>query len=162
MILSKFVKNKKGFTLIEVLLSITILGVVTIGMLSLFTQAYSYTKMNENRTVAINVARNALIYMERQDFDLIKNFVSATSITYQEFCTTLDTQNRLACEAVLKPTINNVVYDNIKISLYKYNKENLTESERNQLNGYLIGITVTVDVNPAIVIEGVIVDESIR
>ncbi len=162
MILLKIIKNKKGFTLIEVLLSITILSVVTIGMLSLFTQAYSYTKMNENRTVALNVARNALIYMERQDFDFIKNLISHTSITYKEICTSLDSNNRRACEAVLKPTINNIVYDNIEISLYEYNKENVPEKEKIQLNGYLVGITVTVDVNPPIVIEGVITDESIR
>lgn len=67
------IKNEKGLTLIEVLLSITILGIVLTTFLAYFNNAYSYTKMNEDKTVGINVARYVLNYFEQQDYTKIKN-----------------------------------------------------------------------------------------
>ncbi len=68
-------RNERGFTLLEVLLSITILGIVIISFLSFFNQAYSYTKKNEDKTVGINVARNVLYYMEQQDYTRMKSYL---------------------------------------------------------------------------------------
>ena len=56
-----FMNNQKGISLLEVLLSITILSIITLSILSFFNQAYDYTKRNEDKTVGINVARNVLI-----------------------------------------------------------------------------------------------------
>lgn len=64
--------NENGLTLIEVLLSITILGIIATTFLSFFSNAYSYTKMNEDKTVGINVARYVLNYFEQQDYDKVK------------------------------------------------------------------------------------------
>ena len=68
----KNLQNQSGFTLVEVLLSITLLGIVLISFLGLFNQAYSYTNKNENKTVGINVARNVLYYFEQQDYTAIE------------------------------------------------------------------------------------------
>ncbi len=54
-----------GFTLIETLLSITLLSAVAIGLFSFFTHAMTYTADNERRTVAINVARGTMAYFEK-------------------------------------------------------------------------------------------------
>ncbi len=62
------IKNKKGFTLIEVLVSITILGIVLMSFMNFFMQAGSFTNMNQKKTVAVNVARNALMFVESQSF----------------------------------------------------------------------------------------------
>jgi len=61
----KFIRNSKGLTLIEVLLSLTILSIILLGIMNFFTQAYSYTNLNQKKTAGINVARNALTYMEQ-------------------------------------------------------------------------------------------------
>ncbi|TXK91987.1 prepilin-type N-terminal cleavage/methylation domain-containing protein, partial [Parageobacillus sp. SY1] len=64
--------SSKGFTLLEVLASITILSIVAIGMFSFFTNAMQYTTYNQDKTVAINIARGVLAYMERLDFTALK------------------------------------------------------------------------------------------
>ncbi|EIJ79052.1 hypothetical protein PB1_15879 [Bacillus methanolicus PB1] len=66
--LKKFLHNSKGLTLIEILVSLTILGIIMIGCMKFFTQAYSYTNMNQKKTAAINVARNAMMYIENESF----------------------------------------------------------------------------------------------
>lgn len=60
--------QESGLTLIEVLLSMTILGIIFISVMNLFSQSYTYTKANEDKTVGINVARNVLNYMEHVPF----------------------------------------------------------------------------------------------
>lgn len=69
----KIFSNEKGFTLIEILLSVTILGIIMIGVMGFFTQAYSYTNMNQKKTAGINVARNALMHIERENFIFVRN-----------------------------------------------------------------------------------------
>lgn len=87
----KFFDNDRGFTLLEVLLSVTILSIVIISFLAFFNQAYSYTKQNEDKTVFINVARNVLYYMEQQDYTAMNAYLgndSTKEITFDD-CTKL-------------------------------------------------------------------------
>ncbi|MGG1514948.1 prepilin-type N-terminal cleavage/methylation domain-containing protein [Paenibacillus oryzisoli] len=58
----------EGFTLIEVLAATVILSIASLGMMAFFLHAMSYNKGNQNKTVMINLARNALFYMEKQSF----------------------------------------------------------------------------------------------
>jgi prepilin-type N-terminal cleavage/methylation domain-containing protein len=60
--------NERGMTLVEVLVSLVILTILFTGAMQFFSQAYSYTSMNQNKTVGINVARNAMSFMEKQSF----------------------------------------------------------------------------------------------
>ncbi|AIE60918.1 type IV pilus modification PilV family protein [Bacillus methanolicus] len=66
--LKKILYSSKGLTLVEILASLTILGIILIGCMKFFTQAYSYTNMNQKKTAAINVARNAMMYIENESF----------------------------------------------------------------------------------------------
>lgn len=67
--LSKLVRqSEKGVTLVELLLAITILSVVLLTFTRFFYQAGTYNLSNQNKTVALNVARNAMMYMEKQPF----------------------------------------------------------------------------------------------
>lgn len=61
--------RQQGFTLIEVLAAIVILSIVSLVLTSYFTNAMSYSKSNQNRTIMVNLARNALFYAEKQDFE---------------------------------------------------------------------------------------------
>ncbi|MFC5733675.1 type IV pilus modification PilV family protein [Cytobacillus gottheilii] len=79
----KILSSTKGLTLIEVLASLTILSIVLIGIMSFFTQAFSYTNKNETKTAAVNVARNALMYVENQSFIEMREKFSSSNSTNQ-------------------------------------------------------------------------------
>jgi prepilin-type N-terminal cleavage/methylation domain-containing protein len=66
--LKKISNSSKGLTLIEVLLSLAILSIILLGSMKFFTQAYSYTSGSQNKTAAVNVARNALMFIENESF----------------------------------------------------------------------------------------------
>jgi len=71
----KLISSTKGLTLIEVLVSLTILSIILLGIMNFFNQAYSYTNSNQKKTAAVNVARNAASFVEQSSFITIKNIV---------------------------------------------------------------------------------------
>lgn len=73
--------KEEGFTLIEVLAAIVILSIVSLVLTSYFTNALSYSKSNQNKTIMVNLARNALFYMEKQDFDKTVDFFVTQNYT---------------------------------------------------------------------------------
>lgn len=72
--LRKRQSDEEGFSLIEVLAAITILSIVSLAMTAFFIQAMSYAKGNQNKTVAVNLARNALFFVEKQSFDVFDQY----------------------------------------------------------------------------------------
>lgn len=74
-----FAKRDEGFTLLEILAAITIVSVVSLAMMAFFVNALSSAKGNQNKTVVVNLARNALYYIEKQDFDTLKAYFMSTS-----------------------------------------------------------------------------------
>jgi prepilin-type N-terminal cleavage/methylation domain-containing protein len=66
--LSNILRNNQGLTLIEVLVSVTILSTVLLVFLNFFFQAGTYTNMNQKKTVAVNVARNVMMHLEKQSY----------------------------------------------------------------------------------------------
>ncbi|BDG46290.1 MULTISPECIES: prepilin-type N-terminal cleavage/methylation domain-containing protein [Parageobacillus] len=121
-------RASKGFTLMEVLASITILSIVAIGMFSFFTNAMKYTTYNQGKTVAINIARGVLAYMERLDFAALKQYVDNEIQRSDKPFVHLDASycddlplfgdNEQACKKILGPTINNVAYDETRIHVF--------------------------------------------
>jgi prepilin-type N-terminal cleavage/methylation domain-containing protein len=120
------IHRANGFTLLEVLLSITILSTVAIGMFYFFTNAMKYTTYNQGKTVAINIARGVLAYMERLDFATLKQYVD-NEIHHSDkpfvqldasYCNLQLFDNEQVCEAILRPTINNVTYDETRIHVF--------------------------------------------
>ena len=51
------IDNEKGLTLLEVLLSITLLSIVMITFLSFFTNAFRFNSINDDSIQAMNIAR---------------------------------------------------------------------------------------------------------
>ncbi|MCA1318742.1 prepilin-type N-terminal cleavage/methylation domain-containing protein [Bacillus tianshenii] len=74
--MKQIIEKNGGFTLIEVLVSITIFSIILLGMMTFFTNGLSYVKENESKTVATQVARNVMNYMEKQDFQVMEGYLT--------------------------------------------------------------------------------------
>lgn len=141
-----FMNNQKGLSLLEVLISITILSILTITILSFFNQAYDYTKRNQDKTVGINVARNILYYIEQQDYqDIYDTYTTELNplgtdpkIELTKASCSKFSSNTKVCEDFFSTRINNAQFDTT-----------VTISQPNDplLQGYLFPVKVTVTWN---------------
>ncbi|PLS16870.1 hypothetical protein CVD28_14535 [Bacillus sp. M6-12] len=141
-----FFQDNEGMTLIEVLLAVTILGILSISIMGIFNQAYDFTKKNEDKTVGINVARNILYFMEQQDYSAINEGVVEAQNTRPltaDDCTRTyrdkDDNNKEKpvftgnCSGVLNTTVNDIPY-----------RAEIEVQKHSTLSKYLIPISVTV------------------
>lgn len=169
-------KKEKGFTLIEVLAAIVILSIVSLVLTSYFTNAMSYSKSNQNKTIMVNLARNALFYVEKQDFEKMSNFFVTDSLEHKKIvdaggelpmikaseCTTKLTcvysdifVNSGALPDVLNPIINNIKYEiNIRYQsqLHQEMQEGKdsgggVDTRKSEMAPYLIPVEVEVSGN---------------
>lgn len=154
----KLIHNARGLTLVEVLVSITILGIIMTTFLSFFNQAYSYTKKNENKTVGINVARNVLYYFEQQDFEKIyqayfneNDDISEKEINHEN-CndaligekTEMVFDDPSVCKSFFSTKINNVDYESKVIFTKGIESDEVPDKNAPDLQEQLIGVEVTV------------------
>ncbi|WP_248549024.1 type IV pilus modification PilV family protein [Paenibacillus odorifer] len=178
-------KQEKGFTLIEVLAAIVILSIVSLVLTSYFTNAMSYSKSNQNKTIMVNLARNALFYVEKQDFEAMKEFfIKQNHDSIEAAKCQKDTDDSLKCEdykglvqdteilnQVLNPAINGVNYQiDIKYQRDLHNQSlESSDLEKQNMAVYLLPVLVKVsrvdssggpESEP--VVEGYITDEKIR
>lgn len=146
--MKKLFNEQKGFTLLEVLLSLTILSVVVIGLMSFFHNSYNYVNENEDKSIATQIARNVMNYMEKQNYNKFEGYLSHEIDTNEEvhiipldktYCdkkvtikknndtlTSESTSDDIVlfdnvdrCLSILNPVINNEAYsDNAAISIY--------------------------------------------
>ncbi|MBA2940042.1 type II secretion system protein [Paenibacillus sp. CGMCC 1.16610] len=181
--------REEGFTLIEVLAATVILSVASMAMLAFFINAMSYNKGNQNKTVMVNLARNALFYMEKQNYATIHNYfidpstkIQKNSVISSEGCTRNicdkpDLQNlflnpnmKLLWD-VLNPKVNDIEYQ-ISVSYQdKLTEELEKDPVKKGMANYLLPIHVEVSVkdnnvnngrNKPVIVEGYIANESIR
>jgi prepilin-type N-terminal cleavage/methylation domain-containing protein len=168
--MTKFINNHKGLTLIETMLSITILGIVMLGVMTLFKQAYLYTVLNEDKTVGINVARNALMYMKKQSFIELKNYFTDTDKELKilickmpdENGNTIENYQLFAKDASIPSTCQNVEINNTKYEITVKAQEN-----KQNYQNYLIPIKVVVtwernNIERSTQLKGGITSEDIR
>ncbi len=179
-------KQEQGFTLIEVLAAIVILSIVSLVLTSYFTNAMSYSKSNQNKTIMVNLARNALFYVEKQDFDKMKDYFQTQgrdSIEAVE-CTIFNcnsnysslVSNVTTLANVLNPTVNGIRYTiNIIYQSELVDKMSPTPTDgvnpidKSAIKEYLLPVKMEVrqvgsDGQPAytVALEGYITDERIR
>ncbi|WP_342420785.1 prepilin-type N-terminal cleavage/methylation domain-containing protein [Paenibacillus sp. FSL E2-0178] len=179
--------REEGFTLIEVLAAIVILSIVSLVLTSYFTNALSYSKSNQNKTIMVNLARNALFYMEKQDFEAMGNFFKVSDVTAAEHpkiladqCTDVAkvpcsynglVKDETVLQKVLNPSINGINYTiNIAYQADLYSQMKLSEDViKQRAADYLIPVLITVrspEKNSGnateTVVEGYIRDEEIR
>jgi len=170
--------KEEGFTLIEVLAAIVILSIVSLVLTSYFTNALSYSKSNQNKTIMVNLARNALFYMEKQDFDKMEDYFADVTHNTLECsisdgsCGTYNSivDDTVVLEAILNPYINKVQYQ-ISIVYQRATHNNMSTSKTDfdkDISPYLLPVEVIVwDSKDTIrakqtVVEGYITDEKIR
>ncbi|USB33676.1 type II secretion system protein [Paenibacillus sp. YPG26] len=173
----------QGFSLIEVLAAITILSVVALVLSSYFTNSLSYSKKNQNKTIMVNLARNALFYMEKQSFSGLSEYFARTDTLK---CTKKAEDAAQDCSGpadglgtkedivrgVLNPTVNGISY-NVSVQYQKDLHENMKHSADDETKRssakYLLPVKVIVQglgdngsrANETVV-EGYITDETIR
>lgn len=175
-------KQENGFTLIEILAAIVILAIVSLVLTSYFTNAMSYSKSNQNKTIMVNLARNALFYVEKQDFDFLDEYFrkKGNMDIRADQCYRIGPEN-LFCDSykdifntevlanVLNPSINGVQY-HIDI-LYQKKLDDSASSDPTQqvMAKYLLPVNVRVrdsgrnnEKVSETTVEGYITDEQIR
>ena len=80
------VRGQKGVALIEVLVAITILGVVAVGFLSALTTAYGAVIVADRHTKAESLTRTAFEFMRNLPYDHESNFSGSGALppTWQD------------------------------------------------------------------------------
>ncbi|WP_096153199.1 prepilin-type N-terminal cleavage/methylation domain-containing protein [Bacillus sp. FJAT-45066] len=63
----KILENNKGFTLIEILVSIVILSIIIVTFLSFFSQALFYSVKEEDKLTGINIAERIMFNVKQSD-----------------------------------------------------------------------------------------------
>lgn len=58
-------KNERGFTLVEILASLTILGIVFISFMTIFPQMVNVNDRTETKLQTMNIARKELVDLKR-------------------------------------------------------------------------------------------------
>lgn len=162
-----------GFTLVEVLASIIILSIASLTMTAFFNNAMSYNKGNQNKTVLINIARNTLVYMEKQDFVKFKEyFVGKVDANGNEIISPVSRIESVNCTSevcdpklveifgssfptfleVLHPVVNNIQYEvtiRYQEAIVQSNNDTIAPDPDNDidkklLNDYLLPILISV------------------
>lgn len=166
--MKKRIPREEGFTLIEVLAATVILSVAAMAMMAFFINAMSYNKGNQNKTVMVNLARNALFYMEKQNFSEVEKYFNQIGeadgndpIMTMDNCTVVSTggvnctipaKNDLlnsfhGIGNVLRPSVNGKEYDitiTYQSELEKGQADASTPSTEDRMSKYLIPIRVSV------------------
>ncbi|MBD7967684.1 type IV pilus modification PilV family protein [Paenibacillus gallinarum] len=164
------IQKEEGFTLVEVLAATIILSIVSLVVVSYFMNAHSYAKSNQNKTVMVNLARNALVYLEKQDFTKMEEYFKAdkevSPIIKGSSCTQVTEckydslfMNAHSLPEVLNPKVNNVQYelvisyqsklhqqlqDGTKLKSLEVNSGIDSAQDRESSAGYLLPVKVTV------------------
>lgn len=172
----------QGFSLIEVLAAITILSIVALVLSSYFTNSLSYSKKNQNKTIMVNLARNALFYMEKQSFSVLSGYFKDNGTLECEKTPGDPVQDcsgpagllgkdEEVVRGVLTPAVNGIQYA-VSIQYQKDLHEDMRHSAdetKKDSAKYLLPVKVTVR-GPGdsgsraneTVVEGYITDETIR
>lgn len=88
MIVLKYkLNNQNGLTLIEVLLSITILSIVLTSFLSFFTDAFRFNSKNDDSIQAMNVAREQQALIKEKPWSEITNTYTPETDYYVQVVT---------------------------------------------------------------------------
>ncbi|PIC57867.1 hypothetical protein CSV80_06030 [Sporosarcina sp. P12(2017)] len=78
-------KNERGFTLVEILASLTILGIVFISFMTIFPQMVSVNDRTETKLQTMNSAKVELINLKKNPSKLIINEKIKNSISTNDY-----------------------------------------------------------------------------
>ncbi|MDG5470965.1 prepilin-type N-terminal cleavage/methylation domain-containing protein [Jeotgalibacillus sp. ET6] len=142
--------NNKAFSLLEVLVSITLLNIIVFSLLTFFLNSYQFTFSNQDNTVGVNVAKNVVTYIENQDFQHVRDYFSQQGSSELELtidsCSTVINGSLLfdqeeICRSNFSPVINNQTYS-VLVTLTEFEGSN--EQETEEMKSELIPIEASV------------------
>lgn len=122
---SRFLKNEKGVTLVEVLASIVIISIILLGVFSLLTFTNKTAVSNNAKLVSINLAKATIERMKVKPDDYFYNFEKLIEknaefeVVYDhEDCRT----NENECETLYLPVVNDQTY-HVEITVSQTDEE---------------------------------------
>ena len=138
-------KKEEGFTLIEILAALLIMAIVGLAMTAYFNNAMSYAKTNQNKTIMSNLARNALVYMEKQNFERIEDYFKWKIATEPGKPAAIEASMFDECTDVSNGVC---AYQDMFGSVVKFNAERFKQMLSPQVNGvdYQIRVTYQPDI----------------
>ncbi|WP_303971302.1 prepilin-type N-terminal cleavage/methylation domain-containing protein [Sporosarcina ureae] len=130
-------KNERGFTLVEILASLTILGIVFISFMTIFSQMNLFNAHTESKLETIHLAKKELNFwrenplpLEDSDgfLDLRKDEISSPGFIIYKYTRQekpkYEYQVKLRIDSDLKPFIeSSVKLYRFHISIYENNRE---------------------------------------
>lgn len=123
---SRFPKNEKGVTLVEVLASIVIISIILLGVFSLLTFTNKTAVSNNAKLVSINLAKATIERMKVKPDDYFYNFEELKAKTAEfevvydhEDCHTSETSE---CETLYLPVVNDQTY-HVEITVSQTDEE---------------------------------------
>lgn len=134
---TRIFKREQAFSLIEVLISVTIFSILTIGLLSFFLQASSYSQKNKDQTISTYLAQNIIALMQGESFSAIQKGLKDNGnqlMITPENCSVYTSISE--CNNAFQPEINGQVYGITA---------NVSPADNTKLNDYLIELEVTVE-----------------
>lgn len=120
---SRFPKNEKGVTLVEVLASIVIISIILLGVFSLLTFTNKTAVSNNAKLVSINLAKATIERMKVKPDDYFYNFEELKAKT-AEFEVVYDHEDchTSECETLYLPVVNDQTY-HVEITVSQTDEE---------------------------------------
>lgn len=117
-VLSNFVKEKDGFTLVEVLASIVIISIILIGVVNLITFTNKTAYSNNSKLVAINLAKASMerIKIQPESYFKLEDVKQATTIFTINNCALDD------CNTLYLLHVNDQTYE-VKLEVSQNSEE---------------------------------------
>jgi len=92
-------KKEEGFTLIEILAALLILSIVALAFTAYFSNALTFSKSNQNKTIMSNLARSAVVYMQKQNFNQLEAYFDSTSAVIRDGKASITSDTFSTCAA---------------------------------------------------------------
>lgn len=109
--------NEKGFTLVEILVSLTLLTTLVLSASYFFIQSNTISSYNNQKLVAVNLARSTLERIQLEPSSYITNGIAGSPYSYQS----CQTSGRASCQNY-RVLINNHEYI-VDVALSQDNNE---------------------------------------
>lgn len=123
-----YLQSKKGFTLIEVIASVIIIGIIFFGFFQLIIQSNAVAHSNNNKLILINLADAELERLQATQFNTYSEL--QTYINTHKSQKIIDNEYKIKIEvAPAKKIVNGIVSNESSIKLYNVT---VTVSEQNQ------------------------------
>jgi len=94
--------NKKGFTLIEIVATLVILGITLVSIVSLFSYGTRAMTLNKQNTIATMLLQKKYEELKSTKFDNIINVSGATYSTFPDYSIDINVQSSYGGNPFLK------------------------------------------------------------